>query len=46
VPPNVDVLRGDLPLAETLDECLDGVDAVFLVWDCPAGLLLPLWRGS
>ena len=31
LPPHVDVVRGDLTLAETLDECLDGIDAVFLV---------------
>ena len=30
--PQVEVVRGDLTLPETLDECLDGVDAVFLVW--------------
>ena len=35
LPPHVDVVRGDLTLAETLDECLDGIDAVFLVWTAP-----------
>jgi uncharacterized protein YbjT (DUF2867 family) len=35
LPPNVDVVRGDLTLPETLDECLDGIDAVFLVWTAP-----------
>ena len=31
----MDVVRGDLTLPETLDECLDGIDAVFLVWVAP-----------
>jgi len=35
LPPHVDVVRGDLTVAETLDECLDGIDAVFLVWTAP-----------
>jgi uncharacterized protein YbjT (DUF2867 family) len=30
LPPHVDAVRGDLTLFETLDECLDGIDAVFL----------------
>jgi uncharacterized protein YbjT (DUF2867 family) len=28
----VEVVRGDLTLPETLDACLDGVQSVFLVW--------------
>jgi len=32
LPPEVEVVGGDLTLPETLDECLDGVDSVFLVW--------------
>ena len=28
----VEVMRGDLTVPETLEPCLDGVDAVFLVW--------------
>ena len=35
LPPHVDVVRGDLTLPETLDECLDGIDSVFLVWTAP-----------
>lgn len=31
-PAEVDVMRGDLTVPETLDACLDGVDVVFLVW--------------
>ena len=37
LPPEVEVVRGDLTVAEALDECLDGVDAVFLVWTAPGG---------
>ena len=46
LPPHVDVVRGDLTVAETLDECLDGFDAVFLVWTALRLLLLRLWSGS
>jgi uncharacterized protein YbjT (DUF2867 family) len=35
LPPQVEVVRGDLTLPETLDGCLDGVDTVFLVWTAP-----------
>jgi uncharacterized protein YbjT (DUF2867 family) len=35
VPPQVEVMRGDLTQPETLYECLEGVDAVFLVWVAP-----------
>jgi uncharacterized protein YbjT (DUF2867 family) len=41
LPPDVDVVRGDLTLAETLDECLDGIDAVFLVWTAPPAAVAP-----
>src|SRR5262245_65618653 len=34
-PPGVEALYGDLTLPETLDQCLDGVDTVFLVWTAP-----------
>ncbi len=40
-PPHVEVVRGDLALVETLDECLDGVDAVFLVWRAPPDAVVP-----
>ncbi|HEV2855182.1 MAG TPA: NAD(P)H-binding protein [Thermoanaerobaculia bacterium] len=36
LPPKVEVVRGDLTVPTTLDECLGGVDAVFLVWTAPA----------
>jgi uncharacterized protein YbjT (DUF2867 family) len=36
LPPQIEVVRGDLTLPETLDRSLDGVDVVFLVWTAPA----------
>jgi len=41
LPPHVDVVRGDLTLPETLDECLDDIDAVFLVWTAPPAAVAP-----
>jgi uncharacterized protein YbjT (DUF2867 family) len=41
LPPLVDVVCGDLTLPETLDECLDGIDAVFLVWTAPPDTIAP-----
>jgi uncharacterized protein YbjT (DUF2867 family) len=41
LPPQVEVVRGDLTLPETLDGCLDGIDAVFLVWTAPAAAVSP-----
>jgi uncharacterized protein YbjT (DUF2867 family) len=41
LPPHVDVVRGDLTVAETLDECLDGIDAVFLVWTARPDAVAP-----
>jgi uncharacterized protein YbjT (DUF2867 family) len=41
LPPHVDVVRGDLTLPETLDACLDGIDAVFLVWTAPPATVAP-----
>src|SRR6266481_696797 len=41
LPPQVEVVRGDLTLPETLDRCLDGIDTVFLVWTAPAGTVAP-----
>jgi uncharacterized protein YbjT (DUF2867 family) len=42
LPPRVEVVRGDLALPETLDGCLDGVDAVFLVWCAPPLTVAPV----
>jgi uncharacterized protein YbjT (DUF2867 family) len=35
LPPQVEVVRGDLTVPETLDRCLRDIDAVFLVWVAP-----------
>jgi uncharacterized protein YbjT (DUF2867 family) len=42
LPPHVEVVRGDLTLPETLDQCLDGIDAVFLVWTAPPATVAPV----
>jgi uncharacterized protein YbjT (DUF2867 family) len=41
LPPQIEVVRGDLTRPETLDSCLDGVDAVFLVGTSPATAVAP-----
>ena len=41
LPPQVEVVRGDLTVPETLDGCLDSIDAVFLVWTAPAAAVVP-----
>lgn len=41
LPPHVEVVRGDLTLAGGLDGCLDGIDAVFLVWCAPPAAVAP-----
>jgi uncharacterized protein YbjT (DUF2867 family) len=35
LPPEVEVVRGDRTIPETLDPCLEGVDTVFLIWVAP-----------
>jgi uncharacterized protein YbjT (DUF2867 family) len=35
LPPQVEAVRGDLTVPETLDPCLEDVDTVFLVWVAP-----------
>src|SRR4030095_14978902 len=35
LPPQVEVLRGDLTVPETLNDSLPGIDSVFLVWTAP-----------
>lgn len=35
LPSEVEVVRGDLTIPDTLDSCLERVDAVFLVWVAP-----------
>src|SRR5882672_8765615 len=41
LPPQVEVVRGDLTLPETLDGCFDGIDTVFLVWTAPPAAVAP-----
>jgi len=41
LPPQVEVVRGDLTVPGTLDECLDGIDTVFLVWTAPPSAVVP-----
>jgi uncharacterized protein YbjT (DUF2867 family) len=41
LPPEVEVMSGDLTLPATLDECLAGVDSVFLVWTAPPAAVRP-----
>jgi uncharacterized protein YbjT (DUF2867 family) len=41
-PPGVEVVRGDITLPETLNCCLDGVDAVFLVWTAGPATVAPV----
>ncbi len=35
MPPEVDVVRGDLTVPESLDRCLENINTVFLVWVAP-----------
>lgn len=41
LPPQVEVVREGLTLPETLDGCLAGIDAVFLVRTAPATAVAP-----
>jgi uncharacterized protein YbjT (DUF2867 family) len=41
LPPQVEVLPGDLTLPDSLDESLHGIDAVFLVWTAPPAAAAP-----
>src|SRR5215831_19139425 len=41
LPKEVEVVRGDLTVPETLDPCLDGIDTVFLVWTAPPSAIAP-----
>jgi len=45
LPAQAQVVRGDLTVPETLDDCLAGVDKVFLVWTAPpSGVAAALQR--
>src|SRR5262245_41841008 len=41
LPPQIEVMRGDLTFPDTLDGCLQGIDTVFLVWTAPASAVIP-----
>ncbi len=41
LPAHVEIVSGDLTRPETLAECLDGIDTVFLVWVAAAGAVAP-----
>jgi uncharacterized protein YbjT (DUF2867 family) len=41
LPPQVEVVRGDVAIPESLDRCLDGIDRVFLVWVAPTDAVAP-----
>jgi uncharacterized protein YbjT (DUF2867 family) len=41
LPREVEAVCGDLTIAATLDRCLEGVDAVFLVWVAPSVTVAP-----
>lgn len=41
LPPQIQAVRGDLTLPDTLDSCLQNVDTVFLVWTAPASAVAP-----
>ena len=40
-PPQVEVVRGDLTIPESLDRSLQGIDTVFLVWVAPPATVVP-----
>jgi uncharacterized protein YbjT (DUF2867 family) len=42
LPPQVEVVRGDLTCPETLDGCLARIDSVFLVWVAPPLTIAPV----
>ena len=41
LPPQVELVRGDLTIPETLDPCFEGMDDVFLVWTAPPPAVTP-----
>jgi len=43
VPPGIEIFQGDLTIPQTLDPCLSGIDAVFLVWIAPRPSFAPAW---
>jgi uncharacterized protein YbjT (DUF2867 family) len=45
LPLGIEVARGDLTVPESLDACLEGVDAVFLVWTAPPAFVHAVIEG-
>ena len=41
LPPDVDLVHGDLTAPDTLDACLNAIDSVFLVWTAPLAAAAP-----
>jgi uncharacterized protein YbjT (DUF2867 family) len=41
LPADVELVRGDLSAPDTLDDCLNGIDSVFLVWVAPLAAATP-----
>ena len=41
-PQGVEIVRGDITVPETLDDCLHGIDAVFLVWTAGPTTVAPV----
>ena len=41
LPAEVEVVSGDLTIPETLDQCVQGMDTVFLVWTAPPAAAAP-----
>lgn len=41
-PSDVELVRGDLTVPESLDRCLEGIDTAFLVWTAPLGTVAPV----
>ena len=44
LPRQVEVVRGDLCVPETVDACLHGIEIVFLLWTAPATTAAPFLR--
>jgi nucleoside-diphosphate-sugar epimerase len=46
LPAQVEVVRGDLTIPETLNRCLQDIDTVFLVWVAPRAAAAARWSES
>src|SRR5262245_1962528 len=41
LPPQIEVMRGDLTVPDSLDRCLHDIGTVFLVWSAPLAAVVP-----